>query len=160
MSARRPRTGETSDSDPVTINSNTVSNNTKSINSNNSNSGGSQETDFTRDRSGSRRGRRRTASTRTLRGSSNSNSNRDITIEQKTPPVVYRRHNMISPGGSQSLANTPTGASTEDITRMAGDLAMFSGVSRTNSGRTRRRSAPPDTYNTKTEAEINNKNMQ
>merc|ERR1712228_287913 len=34
------------------------------------------------------------------------------------------------------------------------------GVSRSNSGRTRRRSAPPDTYNSKNEAEINNKNMQ
>eukprot|EP00092_Neocalanus_flemingeri_P012736 GFUD01013724.1.p1 GENE.GFUD01013724.1~~GFUD01013724.1.p1 ORF type:complete len:3493 (+),score=962.10 GFUD01013724.1:260-10738(+) len=146
MSARKPRTGETSDSDPVTNNSNSVISNTRS-NINNSCGGslgreGSQETDFVRDRSGSRRGRRRTASTRTLRGNSNSNSNRDTNIDQKTPPVVYRRHNMISPGGSQSLVNTPTG------------------VARTNSGRTRRRSAPPDTYSTKTEAEINNKNMQ
>ena len=106
MSARRTRMGEkTSDSDPVTITSNSNKNN---------NSGhslgkeGIQDTiDFSRDRSGSRRGRRRTASTRTLRG--NSNSNRDLNSEQKTPPVVYRRHNMISPGGSQSLANTPTG---------------------------------------------------
>ena len=93
----------TSDSDPVTIPSNTNKNNNKE---------GIQDTiDFSRDRSGSRRGRRRTASIRTLRG--NSNSNRDLNSEQKTPPVVYRRHNMISPGGSQSLANTPTG--TADI---------------------------------------------
>merc|ERR1712228_780884 len=72
----------------------------------------------------------------------NSNSNREFITEPKTTPVVFRRQNMISPGGSQSLANTPTG------------------VSRSNSGRTRRRSAPPDTYNSKNEAEINNKNMQ
>ena len=106
MSARRTRMGETtSDSDPVTIPSNTNKNNNKE---------GIQDTiDFSRDRSGSRRGRRRTASIRTLRG--NSNSNRDLNSEQKTPPVVYRRHNMISPGGSQSLANTPTGTGTADI---------------------------------------------
>ena len=123
MSARRPRMGETSDSDPVTNNSNSVSNNSRINNTNNSNGGGggslgregSQEADFVRDRSGSRRGRRRTASTRTLRGNSNSNSNRDINIEQKTPPVVYRRHNMISPGGSQSLVNTPTGGTNISI---------------------------------------------
>ena len=51
----------------------------------------------------------------------------------KTYPVVYRNRNR----NSQSSA-----------------------LSRTNSGRTRRRSAPPDTYNTKVEADINNRNMQ
>ena len=51
----------------------------------------------------------------------------------KTYPVVYRNRNR----NSQS-----------------------SGLTRSNSGRTRRRSAPPDTYNTKVEADINNRNMQ
>jgi len=136
MSSRKTRMVDPSDSDPVTNNSVNVNN------ASNLSREGNQDTDFSRDRSGSRRGRRRTASTRTLRGNSNSNSNREFITEPKTTPVVFRRQNMISPGGSQSLANTPTG------------------VSRSNSGRTRRRSAPPDTYNSKNEAEINNKNMQ
>ena len=103
MSSRKTRMVDPSDSDPVTNNSvnvNNVSNLSRE---------GNQDTDFSRDRSGSRRGRRRTASTRTLRGNSNSNSNRDLITEPKTTPVVFRRQNMISPGGSQSLANTPTG---------------------------------------------------
>ena len=55
---------------------------------------------------------------------------------RETNPVVFRHRNRNSPG--QALV-------------------------RSNSGRVRRRSAPPDTYNTnntKVEADINNRNMQ
>ena len=111
MSARRMRTADPSESDTVSNNGNNSKIN-NSVNSNNSSANlgkeGLQETDLNRDRSGSRRGRRRTASTRALRNSNTSNSSRDSNIEQKTP-VVYRRQHMINPGGSQSLANTPIG---------------------------------------------------
>ena len=52
---------------------------------------------------------------------------------RETNPVVLRNRNRNSPG--QTLV-------------------------RSSSGRVRRRSAPPDTSNTKSEADINNRNMQ
>merc|ERR1712058_69870 len=79
---------------------------------------------------------------------------------RKKSERVGRSSKINSIGGDREGSKSSTVTLRRQVRNTQSLVSAPSGLSRSNSGRIRRRSAPPDAYNSKLEAEINNKNMQ